>query len=133
MSAADGAAEADEREQLPGSSRAVTAEVEAEQEEDEVEEDRAERAARFDPDDVEARLPPGADKGSLKGSVKVEDSILRLNIGGTSYRIRTRSVLKYGPTTLLGRLCRMDHEHRRQWADGYFNDSDEFFFERVPR
>ena len=27
----------------------------------------------------------------------------------------------------------MDHEHRRQWADGYFEDSDEYFFERVPR
>ena len=62
-----------------------------------------------------------------------KDVILRLNIGGASYRIRTRSVLRNGPNTLLGRLCRMDHEHRRQWADGYFEDSDEYFFERVPR
>lgn len=43
----------------------------------------------------------------------------------------------------------MDHEHRKQWADvsqlvvvstdtylllqGYFEDSEEYFFERVPR
>jgi hypothetical protein len=85
----------------------------------------------FDPDDVESRMP--AEKSSLKSSLKVEDTILRLNIGGSSYRIRTRSILKYGPTTLLGRLCRMDHEHRRQWADAYFEETDEFFFERVPR
>uniref|UniRef100_A0AC34RAU2 BTB domain-containing protein n=1 Tax=Panagrolaimus sp. JU765 TaxID=591449 RepID=A0AC34RAU2_9BILA len=81
-------------------------------------------------EDVEARIPP---EKTFKSSVKVEDVILRLNIGGASYRIRTRSVLRNGPNTLLGRLCRMDHEHRRQWADGYFEDSDEYFFERVPR
>ncbi|KAI6175709.1 hypothetical protein M3Y97_00719500 [Aphelenchoides bicaudatus] len=27
----------------------------------------------------------------------------------------------------------MDHEHRRQWADGFFEDTEEYFFERVPR
>ncbi|KAE9553267.1 hypothetical protein FO519_003525 [Halicephalobus sp. NKZ332] len=87
--------------------------------------------AEIEPEDVEARMP--IEKTSFKSSVKVEDVILRLNIGGASYRIRTRSVLRNGPNTLLGRLCRMDHEHRRQWADGYFEDSDEYFFERVPR
>ncbi|CAD5220342.1 unnamed protein product [Bursaphelenchus okinawaensis] len=79
----------------------------------------------YDQDDLEARLPQ--EKTSLKGSVKNEDQILRLSIGGSSYRIRTRSILKYGPTTLLGRLCRMDHEHRRQWADGYFDPIYDFY------
>uniref|UniRef100_A0A1I7YFL0 BTB domain-containing protein n=1 Tax=Steinernema glaseri TaxID=37863 RepID=A0A1I7YFL0_9BILA len=82
------------------------------------------------PDDVEARLPF---EKVVKSSVKIEDAILRLNIGGASYRIRTRSIVRYGPTTLLGRLCRMDHDHRKTWADSYFDDSDEYFFERVPR
>jgi len=72
-------------------------------------------------------------KTSMRTSLKVEDTILRLNIGGASYRIRTRSILKYGPTTLLGRFVRMDHEHRRSWADAFFEESDEYFFERVPR
>ncbi|KAK5967442.1 hypothetical protein GCK32_017740 [Trichostrongylus colubriformis] len=27
----------------------------------------------------------------------------------------------------------MNHEHRRQWADWYFEDQEEYFFERVPR
>uniref|UniRef100_A0A7E4W1P6 BTB domain-containing protein n=1 Tax=Panagrellus redivivus TaxID=6233 RepID=A0A7E4W1P6_PANRE len=85
-----------------------------------------------EPDDVEARMPIEKTP-SFKASIKVDDVILRLSIGGTSYRIRTRSILKYGPNTLLGRLCRMDHEHRRQWADSYFEESDEYFFERVPR
>ncbi|KAK0398666.1 hypothetical protein QR680_002701 [Steinernema hermaphroditum] len=82
------------------------------------------------PDDVEARMPF---EKVIKSSVKIEDAILRLNIGGASYRIRTRSIVRYGPTTLLGRLCRMDHDHRKTWADSYFDDSDEYFFERVPR
>ncbi|PIO56750.1 hypothetical protein TELCIR_21849, partial [Teladorsagia circumcincta] len=60
------------------------------------------------------------------------DTILRLNIGGSSYRIRTRSITKFGPKTLLGRFVRMNHEHRRQWADWYFEDQEEYFFERVP-
>ncbi|CAD5226884.1 unnamed protein product [Bursaphelenchus xylophilus] len=94
-------------------------------------EDQISDIKEYEQDDLEARMPQ--EKASLKGSVRAEDQILRLSIGGSSYRIRTRSILKYGPTTLLGRLCRMDHEHRRQWADGYFEDSDEYFFERVPR
>lgn len=44
-----------------------------------------------------------------------------------------RSILRYGPTTLLGQFCRMDHEHKRSWADAFFEESQEYFFERVPR
>ncbi|PAV70246.1 hypothetical protein WR25_03187 [Diploscapter pachys] len=76
------------------------------------------------------------DRSSHKNSSvreAIPDSILRLNIGGSSYRIRTRSIIKYGPKTLLGRFIRMNKEHRKQWADWYFEDSDEYFFERVPR
>ncbi|VDN07868.1 unnamed protein product [Thelazia callipaeda] len=62
-----------------------------------------------------------------------QDFILRLNIGGTSYRIRTRSISKYGSRTLLGKFARVDHDLRKQWADWYFEESDEYFFERVPR
>ncbi|KAI6234549.1 hypothetical protein M3Y99_00772200 [Aphelenchoides fujianensis] len=106
---------------------------------------RASAEKEFDHEDVEARMP--ADRSSMKSSLKVEDTILRLNIGGTSYRLMTRSILKYGPTTLLGRLCRMvgpsfwshstfillDHDHRRMWSDGYFENEQEYFFERCPR
>ncbi|EYB82430.1 hypothetical protein Y032_0360g3450 [Ancylostoma ceylanicum] len=86
---------------------------------------------RFADDDVEARLPLSMHKNSVRDSTP--DSILRLNIGGSSYRIRTRSITKFGPKTLLGRFVRMNHEHRRQWADWYFEDQEEYFFERVPR
>ncbi|KAI6200316.1 Ion-trans domain-containing protein [Aphelenchoides besseyi] len=89
------------------------------------------RSTENDAEDVEARLPP--DRSSLKSSLKVEDSILRLNIGGSSYRLRTRSILKYGPNTLLGRLVRMDHDHKRLWSDGWFEESNEYYFERCPR
>ncbi|CAI5449263.1 unnamed protein product [Caenorhabditis angaria] len=85
----------------------------------------------FNDEDVEARTPI-THKNSIRDS-SVPDTILRLNIGGSSYRIRTRSIVKFGPKTLLGRFCRMNHEHRRQWADWYFEDQDEYFFERVPR
>ncbi|CAB3409471.1 unnamed protein product [Caenorhabditis bovis] len=93
------------------------------------------RTSQKAPDeDVESRMIP-MDRGSHKSSIRdcTNDSMLRLNIGGSSYRIRTRSILKFGPKTLLGRFCRMNHEHRRQWADWYFEDQDEYFFERVPR
>lgn len=85
-------------------------------------------------EDVESRMIP-VDRPSHKGSIRdnTPDSILRLNIGGSSYRIRTRSIIKFGPKTLLGRFVRMNHEHRRQWADWYFEEQDEYFFERVPR
>lgn len=83
-------------------------------------------------DDVEARM---VERGNHKHSIRetVPDTILRLNIGGSSYRIRTRSIIKFGPKTLLGRLARMNHEHRKQWSDAYFEQEDEYFFERVPR
>ncbi|WKY04366.1 hypothetical protein Q1695_005400 [Nippostrongylus brasiliensis] len=83
-------------------------------------------------DDVESnRVQVNSHKGSIRETTP--DSILRLNIGGSSYRIRTRSITKFGPKTLLGRFVRMNHEHRRQWADWYFEDQEEYFFERVPR
>ncbi|GMR48964.1 hypothetical protein PMAYCL1PPCAC_19159, partial [Pristionchus mayeri] len=97
-------------------------------------EDRHSRfGSEFRDDDVEARMP--LDRGSHKSSVRenVPDTILRLNIGGSSYRIRTRSISRFGPKTLLGKFVRMNHDHRKQWADSYFEESDEYFFERVPR
>ncbi|GMT26039.1 hypothetical protein PFISCL1PPCAC_17336, partial [Pristionchus fissidentatus] len=97
-------------------------------------EDRHSRfGSEFRDDDVEARMP--LDRNSHKSSVRenVPDTILRLNIGGSSYRIRTRSISRFGPKTLLGKFARMNHDHRKQWADSYFEESDEYFFERVPR
>ncbi|VDK43487.1 unnamed protein product [Anisakis simplex] len=73
------------------------------------------------------------DNHKLLSDHMFQDMILRLNIGGSSYRIRTRSIVKFGPMTLLGRFVRMNHDHRKQWADWYFEDSEEYFFERVPR
>uniref|UniRef100_A0A183BV39 BTB_2 domain-containing protein n=1 Tax=Globodera pallida TaxID=36090 RepID=A0A183BV39_GLOPA len=103
-------------------------------------EDGSKQQEEFETDDVEAGhgRPVAAafsavsapDKSSLKSSLKVEDKILRLNIGGSSYRIRTRSILKHGADTLLGRFVRMNEHHRRAWVDAYFEDEDEYFFER---
>ncbi|KAI3421110.1 hypothetical protein GPALN_014735 [Globodera pallida] len=106
-------------------------------------EDGSKQQEEFETDDVEAghgrpvaaafSAASAPDKSSLKSSLKVEDKILRLNIGGSSYRIRTRSILKHGADTLLGRFVRMNEHHRRAWVDAYFEDEDEYFFERVPR
>lgn len=58
---------------------------------------------------------------------------MRLNIGGSSYRIRAKSILKHGPSTFLGKFLSLSHEKRLKWADSYFEDSQEYFFERAPR
>ncbi|VDK30938.1 unnamed protein product [Gongylonema pulchrum] len=86
-------------------------------------------------DDIEARIPLEKDqtREQLDERLNNTDSILRLNIGGTSYRIRTQSIFRHGPRSLLGKFVRVDHELRKQWADWYFEESDEYFFERVPR
>lgn len=88
-------------------------------------------------DDIEARLSMEKDQtqhlDNQQGIPPKQDSILRLNIGGTSYRIRTQSISRYGPMTMLGKFVRAEHELRKQWADWYFEESDEYFFERVPR
>lgn len=83
-------------------------------------------------EDVEARFSKAKTEEN-GGMGTAGEAILRLNVGGTSYRIRVKSVVKYGPKTLLGRFARMDNEHRKQWADAYFDEEREFFFERVPR
>ena len=82
-------------------------------------------------EDVEARFAKPKEENGTSGDL--HDSILRLNVGGTSYRIRVKSIVKYGPKTLLGRFVRMDSEHRKAWADAWFEEEKEFFFERVPR
>uniref|UniRef100_A0A0K0FXK0 BTB domain-containing protein n=1 Tax=Strongyloides venezuelensis TaxID=75913 RepID=A0A0K0FXK0_STRVS len=61
-----------------------------------------------------------------------EIELLKLNIGGMSYRLRVYSILSNGPKTLLGKFCTMSEEQRRQWCDIYFEDSQEYFFERSP-
>lgn len=60
------------------------------------------------------------------------DEVIRLNIGGRSYRLRVKSVLKHARESLLGRFIRLQPDVRLKWADAYFDDTREYFFERVP-
>ncbi|VDN53322.1 unnamed protein product [Dracunculus medinensis] len=73
------------------------------------------------------------DSMEITDNINVENAIMRLNIGGSSYRIRAKSILKHGPSTFLGKFLSLSHEKRLKWADSYFEDSQEYFFERAPR
>uniref|UniRef100_A0A0N5A1T3 BTB domain-containing protein n=1 Tax=Parastrongyloides trichosuri TaxID=131310 RepID=A0A0N5A1T3_PARTI len=61
-----------------------------------------------------------------------ETEVLKLNIGGMSYRLRVISILSNGPKTLLGKFCTMSDEVKKEWCDLYFEDTQEYFFERAP-
>ncbi|MFH4975078.1 hypothetical protein AB6A40_001787 [Gnathostoma spinigerum] len=59
------------------------------------------------------------------------DQMLRLNIGGTTFIIRHNTIRR----RRQGKLCWMlhvDHEDRLMFADAYFPETSEYFFERSP-
>jgi hypothetical protein len=56
-----------------------------------------------------------------------------LNIGGTKYILRIRSIEKHGPNTLLGHIIKRNESERESWMHAYFSDTNELFFERSPQ
>uniref|UniRef100_A0A158R439 BTB domain-containing protein n=1 Tax=Syphacia muris TaxID=451379 RepID=A0A158R439_9BILA len=68
------------------------------------------------------------------------DAYLRLNVGGRSFIIRKNTVANRDAgkcllsldSCLLNILLRTTHEERLKIVDGYFEETNEYFFERSP-
>uniref|UniRef100_A0AAF5D7C6 BTB domain-containing protein n=2 Tax=Strongyloides stercoralis TaxID=6248 RepID=A0AAF5D7C6_STRER len=76
-------------------------------------------------------LPSKYLKNALLKDVS-EKELLQLNIGGMSYKLRVYSILLNGSKTLLGKFCTLSEEQKKEWCDLYFEESNEYFFERDP-
>ncbi|GMT35104.1 hypothetical protein PFISCL1PPCAC_26401 [Pristionchus fissidentatus] len=58
------------------------------------------------------------------------DSVLKLNIGGSPFRLKITSIFSRGDDGRLVKFAQLDHEKRVAAADAYFVQSDEYYFER---
>ncbi|VDD96871.1 unnamed protein product [Enterobius vermicularis] len=60
-----------------------------------------------------------------------DDAYLRLNVGGRTFILR-KSTIARRQTGLLNILLQSSHDERLKIVDGYFNETNEYFFERSP-
>ncbi|VDK47193.1 unnamed protein product [Anisakis simplex] len=58
---------------------------------------------------------------------------MKLNIGGTSYRIRQSTLLSRGNSSRLAHFAQSDADTRLSYCDAYLAATDEYYFERSPR
>ncbi|KAK6765997.1 hypothetical protein RB195_025733 [Necator americanus] len=58
------------------------------------------------------------------------DTVLKLNIGGMSFRIRMTSLFSRTEEEKLVTFAQMDHEKRIRSCDAYIVDAEEYYFER---
>ncbi|PIO70750.1 K+ channel tetramerization domain protein, partial [Teladorsagia circumcincta] len=58
------------------------------------------------------------------------DTVLKLNIGGMSFRIRMVSLFARTEEEKLVAFAQMDHEKRMRSCDAYIVDAEEYYFER---
>ncbi|ETN83674.1 K+ channel tetramerization domain protein [Necator americanus] len=58
------------------------------------------------------------------------DTVLKLNIGGMSFRIRMTSLFSRTEEEKLVTFVQMDHEKRIRSCDAYIVDAEEYYFER---
>jgi hypothetical protein len=61
--------------------------------------------------------------------------LLKLNIGGISFRLRISTIRRRSLLNInarLYRLCQLTADERKKAADAYLPTSDELFFERSP-
>ncbi|XGW32774.1 hypothetical protein V3C99_017357 [Haemonchus contortus] len=58
------------------------------------------------------------------------DTVLKLNIGGMSFRIRMTSLFSRTEEEKLVTFAQMDHEKRVRSCDAYIVDAEEYYFER---
>ncbi|KAF8353810.1 kvs-1 [Pristionchus pacificus] len=58
------------------------------------------------------------------------DAVLKLNIGGSPFRLKVSSIFLRGDEGRLVKFAQLDHEKRVAASDAYFMQSDEYYFER---
>ncbi|GMT06465.1 hypothetical protein PENTCL1PPCAC_28639 [Pristionchus entomophagus] len=58
------------------------------------------------------------------------DSVLKLNIGGSPFRLKVSSIFSRGDEGRLVKFAQLDHDKRVAACDAYFVQSDEYYFER---
>uniref|UniRef100_A0A1I7WR17 BTB_2 domain-containing protein n=1 Tax=Heterorhabditis bacteriophora TaxID=37862 RepID=A0A1I7WR17_HETBA len=58
------------------------------------------------------------------------DTVLKLNIGGMSFRIRMTSLFSRTEGERLVCLAQLDHDRRVNASDAFLMDSEEYYFER---
>ncbi|KHN86752.1 Potassium voltage-gated channel subfamily B member 2 [Toxocara canis] len=61
------------------------------------------------------------------------DSIIKLNIGGTSYYVRESTLLSRDENSRLATFARGDTDSRLHHCDAYFANANEYYFERSPK
>uniref|UniRef100_A0A9J2Q758 BTB domain-containing protein n=1 Tax=Ascaris lumbricoides TaxID=6252 RepID=A0A9J2Q758_ASCLU len=61
------------------------------------------------------------------------DSIIKLNIGGTSYSIRASTLISRDENSRLANFARGDADSRLSFCDAYFAGANEYYFERSPK
>ena len=59
-----------------------------------------------------------------------QTKFIKLNIGGTSYHLKEKSLKTRNNMGFLHRFASMTHEERVEIVDGYMEETDEYFFER---
>lgn len=59
-------------------------------------------------------------------------TLLKLNIGGSSYIVLTEAAINCERNGLLSRFAQLPHRKRVHVADSYLAESQEYFFQRSP-
>ncbi|PAV83856.1 hypothetical protein WR25_19593 [Diploscapter pachys] len=62
----------------------------------------------------------------------IGDTVMKLNIGGMSFRIRISSIFSRTENERLVVFAQMDQENRVKNSDAYLTDTEEYYFERSP-
>ncbi|EGT45979.1 CBN-KVS-1 protein [Caenorhabditis brenneri] len=58
------------------------------------------------------------------------DTVIKLNIGGTSFRIRVTSIFARSADEKLSAFAQLNHEQRLQSCDAFLMPQEEYYFER---
>uniref|UniRef100_A0A1I7TW82 BTB_2 domain-containing protein n=1 Tax=Caenorhabditis tropicalis TaxID=1561998 RepID=A0A1I7TW82_9PELO len=58
------------------------------------------------------------------------DTVIKLNIGGTSFRIRVTSIFARSADEKLSAFAQLTHEQRLQACDAFLMPQEEYYFER---
>jgi hypothetical protein len=63
-----------------------------------------------------------------------QTDFLCINVGGKSYRIRHKTIqMREARPNLLGQLSIASHQQRIVMCDGFFVNSEEYYFERTSK
>ncbi|VDM24822.1 unnamed protein product [Toxocara canis] len=78
------------------------------------------------------RVPHRLNASTISEKLAV-DSIIKLNIGGTSYYVRESTLLSRDENSRLATFARGDTDSRLHHCDAYFANANEYYFERSPK